>query len=765
MNGRGSSGSSGAPPPRGGSGANLGSTVLGSSPSQPEELPWVDTAVRADRSQGPTDGRKAESEELATGTWLSSELRVVKRLGKGGQGDVYEVEDRVGRRFAVKLLLDAIAEDRTFVARLRREAETVRGIDHPNVIRVHGLETTDSGRSFVWMELLVGKPLDALIREESPLPIDRATALAVGIARGLAAVHQLGIVHRDLKPANVFIVPGPDRSEVPKIMDFGIAKAGGGVDATKLTQTGSILGTPSYMSPEQILSPAETDARSDQYSFGVLLFQLLTGRLPFASEQVAQLLMQHVRTPPPNPRTLRDDVPQAIAAIALRAMSKTAEERFASMNEVAAKLEAARTLPTTRPKVLGGEAPRGGDVAPRWQPGQGAWAPEGGATPRAASKTRGPSAAPEPPPLRPVTIVQQEAPSHFGRNVALVLALAAGVVGVRIWLNQRDVEEEDEAEEAHAEEIRPAPAPSFEAPRVGRLRVDSEPAGARIFLDGAPTTYSTPAEIVNQQVGKPIAVSVEKHGTKPEPARALVTIPGDTMAAAIRFHLAPTKLIPLTSKPAGARVSIDGRRLPGVTPLELPPMAPGETTRVTVELDGFAPATLDVAAEQTSALVELKPARAMEILSTPSGAEVKVDGVAIGNTPLFSALVPDKQAVAIEISVEGYLPYRTKLGATDKRRQIEVELKPKSTPGAGGVGERVAKLEARIAELDERIRLERREMEAAEEVAEREARTNSHEVSRRVRAQNAFDEAKTRYKRSVAKRDELAHQLEELKEE
>ncbi|MBI2377696.1 MAG: serine/threonine protein kinase [Deltaproteobacteria bacterium] len=733
------------------------------------ELPWADTHARpAQPSHVTTEGGVGrEGSELPSGFALTSELKIVRRLGVGGQGDVYEVEDRVGRRSAAKLLLASLAQDRTFVARLQREAETVRNIDHANVIRVFGLEVADDGRPFLWMEFLVGRPLDAVIREQGPLPLERAVALAVGIARGLSAVHQLGIVHRDLKPANVFVVPGPN-GELPKLMDFGIAKPGQGVDATKLTATGSILGTPSYMSPEQILNPTEADARSDQYSFGIMLFQLLTGRLPFASEKVAQLLMQHVRTPAPNARTIRPEVPPALAAIALKAMAKTGEDRYPSMSELGVKLEAALSLPASRPKVLEPEA------SPRWAPGKGAWAPEGAPPPppqpppRVASGTSGPDSPAPRVERRPITIIQPEAPGHFLRNLTIVLAIGALVVGARVYLSQRTVEDEQDFDERPRPlEVRADPvldpAPSAHVSR-GRIHVESEPPGARVWIDGSESELVTPADLLEIVVGKPVALSVHLEGHRAEPERILATVPADTLLSIVKFRLVVAKSVKLTSWPPGARVLVDGRRISGLTPLELPAMSPGEQVTVVVEADGHAPETRIVRAEEDRVEVKLRAARFIEVLSTPSGAHVKIDGSSVGSTPIFALPIVGQRGYTIEVSAEGFQSARTKVGPKDDRAHFEFELKPKSTPATTSSSPRLKELEARLVELDRRLVQEKREMDVAEKAAEREARSSTHDVVRRANAENAFDTARTKYERSVAKRAEIVEEIEELRD-
>ncbi|MBI4816518.1 MAG: serine/threonine protein kinase [Deltaproteobacteria bacterium] len=298
----------------------------------------------------------AERPPIPTGTQLSASLTVVRRLGVGGQAEVYEATLPDRSRVAAKIILPELASDSSLTARLSREAAAAAAVRHPNVVRVQGIETSTDGRLIIIMELLLGRPLGQVLKRGA-IPVDRAIDLALGIARGLEAVHAAGIVHRDLKPGNIFLVDGPNGVLTPKLTDFGIAKVAQGWEATQLTQTGALLGTPTYMSPEQIEHPDQLDARSDLYSFGVVFFEMLCGRPPFGGDQVGQILMQHVRVQPPSPKALNPELPQPVAAFVLRALEKSPDRRFASASELIRRLEIARTQEVKRPRVLDGAPP------------------------------------------------------------------------------------------------------------------------------------------------------------------------------------------------------------------------------------------------------------------------------------------------------------------------------------------------------------------------------------------------------------------------
>ncbi|MCY1013512.1 protein kinase [Nannocystis pusilla] len=268
------------------------------------------------------------------GTVLESRYRVLERLGRGGMGDVYLGEDtRLRRRCALKILHAELAEDRTSVERFLREAQMIASLDHPHIVDIYSFGEEPSGLVFFAMELLQGEDLDARLRRRAAHPFTPhdACVWAIEIARAVACVHDSGLIHRDLKVSNVFLARRRDGQEICKLLDFGIARA---EDSSELTETGVTLGTPSYMSPEQIRN-ANLDRRSDIYSFGVVLFKLLTGRVPFTGEPI-QVAMQHCEAPPPAPSSVAPaaGISPALDAIVLKAMAKKPGDRFQSMQEV-----------------------------------------------------------------------------------------------------------------------------------------------------------------------------------------------------------------------------------------------------------------------------------------------------------------------------------------------------------------------------------------------------------------------------------------------
>jgi serine/threonine protein kinase len=265
--------------------------------------------------------------------------RIVSRLGRGGMGEVYVAEHPLlGSRAAVKMLLPEMCAHKDIVERFFNEAKAATRIKHPGIVQIFDFGFHSSGSAFLIMELLDGESLSARIRRKR-IPPDAATVIGRQVASALAAAHAAGIIHRDLKPDNIFLVPDPDvpQGERVKILDFGIAKL---VSSNKNTRTGDVFGTPVYMSPEQCQNAAAVDARSDIYSVGCILFEMITGRAPFGGEGVAQLVSAHMFEKPRAPSQVVPGLQATLDAAILRALSKSPDERQQSMAELADELDA-----------------------------------------------------------------------------------------------------------------------------------------------------------------------------------------------------------------------------------------------------------------------------------------------------------------------------------------------------------------------------------------------------------------------------------------
>jgi len=263
-------------------------------------------------------------------TLFDGRYRIVRKLGAGGMADVYLAEDQeLGRRIAIKILNDRHANDDQFIERFRREAKNAAALNHPNIVSIY-----DRGEAedtyYIAMEYLDGRTLKELIVGHGPAPVNVAIEYARQVLSALRFAHRHGIVHRDIKPHNVLV----DREGRVKVTDFGIARAG----ASQMTEAGSIVGTAQYLSPEQARG-GDVDQRSDLYSLGVVLYELLTGQTPFEGDTPVEIAMKHLSTVPRAPSQLRRDIPRDLDMVVMRALAKDPDERYQSADEMEADLE------------------------------------------------------------------------------------------------------------------------------------------------------------------------------------------------------------------------------------------------------------------------------------------------------------------------------------------------------------------------------------------------------------------------------------------
>jgi serine/threonine-protein kinase len=290
------------------------------------------------------------------------------RLGEGGMGTVYLAEHPMfNRRVAVKILKRHFSEDAVLVERFRNEARAANAIEHPNIVEMLDMGTLDDGLPYLVMELLEGEPLSKRIGR-GRLPLHEALEIASQTASAVGAAHEKAIVHRDLKPDNLFLVEGRGKLQV-KVLDFGIAKLKTEISGGQLnTKDGVLMGTPPYMSPEQCVGLMDrVDHRTDIYTLGIILYEMLTGAPPFQSTGYGPVIAMHLNEPPRPPSQLNPAIPAQVEAIILKALAKKPDERFATMEEMQAALASAATqapveLPRTEvlpiaPPPIGADPP------------------------------------------------------------------------------------------------------------------------------------------------------------------------------------------------------------------------------------------------------------------------------------------------------------------------------------------------------------------------------------------------------------------------
>ncbi len=300
----------------------------------------------------PQDGTPlVEYGAWAEGTVIRGKYRVLEKIGQGGMGSVYKaLHVTFDEMRAIKVISPEFVNDEMFLKRFKHEAVITRKLQHPNAVRVDDIDESEDGRPFIVMEFIEGRSLRKLIEEEGAMPVARACSIIKQVSAGLDAAHRLGMVHRDIKPDNIVLIQAPE-GEQAKVLDFGIAKIKesrmGEAAGMTLTGTGVVIGTPQYMSPEQAMGKRgdQLDGRSDLYSLGIVMYQMLTGDLPFKADTTMAMILAHLQARPTPFQTVRPDlhVPEAIAAIVMRLLEKQPEMRPASAKALIAEIERAES--------------------------------------------------------------------------------------------------------------------------------------------------------------------------------------------------------------------------------------------------------------------------------------------------------------------------------------------------------------------------------------------------------------------------------------
>jgi serine/threonine-protein kinase len=481
--------------------------------------------------------------------------RVLSLLGEGGMGAVYLAEHPgIGRRVAVKVLHKQFSGDEQLLGRLLNEARAANAIRHPNIIEILDSGMRDDGTPYLVMELLEGESLGGRLRRAGPMPIGDAIAFTLQTASALGAAHKKGIVHRDLKPDNLFIVglsadesarveaDGPN--ERMKVLDFGIAKLqmpqpG---DSVK-TRTGTLMGTPIYMSPEQCRGTKTVDHRSDVYSLGIIVWEMLVGQPPFMSEGFGELVNMHLNVPPPSARAQRPEISEQLDGVLLKMLAKNPEDRYADM----ASLTAALRLSAGPPFSVNRSSPDLANAPTRL-------APATTETPRPAKaqvttfRTG----------MGEVVDATAVMPRRRGKLIAGAVALVVLGGGVFLLTGGDDKPKPVAAAPAPAPAAKPTPPPPAPtpvakpkpapAPAEVTVRLASEPAGVSVVDAAGGASLGTTPFSLKRAKGGILKVRLEKDGY----ATAMRDIPLDEDQAlefALERKSAPKPKTPRT-KPA-----------------------------------------------------------------------------------------------------------------------------------------------------------------------------------------------------------------------
>jgi eukaryotic-like serine/threonine-protein kinase len=489
--------------------------------------------------------------------------RILERIGVGGMGSVYLAEHPlIGKKVALKVIHRELASNREVVSRFFREAKAVNKIGNEHIVEVHDFGQTPEGEHFFIMEYLEGRTLADELERHRVLDVHRGLHIAAQIANGLSAAHVCGIIHRDLKPDNIMLLSRMGDDDFVKVLDFGLAKVFVDSAGAKLTGQGVVLGTPQYMSPEACESKPDVDHRADIYSLGVLLFQMVTGQVPFDGNTMGEILVKHVAHPPPAPRALAAQVPPSVEQIILRCLAKAPDSRFATMKDLReALLDPDRYLAGSPPVMV--SAPTSASPEARTMFGARAEA-----SPPSKGTGRQFALAPPPPSMPGASTAAATAKTAF---MGAAVSEAAGTARTQFM---------DEGDQAVAASRKKSLVPDMSPPAqaVNHTMVIGTPAG---YSDHPPRRL-WPALVAGLSVLTVIGAAVAllvwpgylAGGEAAPVAGAAPPAPPPPPDAAVETAPAEPELpalarITLVTAPAGAEVfDIEGKRL-GITPTEI----------------------------------------------------------------------------------------------------------------------------------------------------------------------------------------------------
>lgn len=601
------------------------------------------------------------SQEVIIGNY-----RITQKIGEGGMGAVYAAQHTVlGRQAAVKVLLPEHLGDEKLATRFINEARAAAAIRHPGIVEIFDFGQHQGGGLFIAMELLQGEDLEQRKRRGATLTPSQAVLFALQTCGVLDAAHRIGITHRDLKPSNIFLVPDPQvpGGERIKLLDFGIAKfAVSGEGGVAMTRAGAIMGTPTYMAPEQCLDSSKVDHRSDIYALGCIVFEMLSGRPPFVSESVVDVMTMQIHDQPPSLVSLNPAVPPALDAVVQKALAKDRDHRYQTAGEFAAALQSVMGDVGLGDGWL--DASLGVSGGPTTVSGA-----AGAMAARRSSSTRW---------LIPLTAV---------------CVIALGLGGYMFWKGRDKPEtsaeipartEDDDPEKKLAETpaepvwtqlesgvTEPEPASDPAAQVTWFIR--SEPAGAEVRYQDKPIGHTAAPLLgrADRMPARPVRLVLRKSGHEDY---VLDLDTGKDFAETI--SLRPNVAVEVWSKPEGAQVyKVEGNEYLGNTPLAVS-FGRDREVEIAIKLEGYRDDKRTIVFDKEhKEVVKLEKLAlvSVRIESEPEGAEVWLDDAKLGETPFSDTLEKQSDERRFVIKHEGCEDKEVQLsGRRDDAARVEL---------------------------------------------------------------------------------------------
>jgi len=454
--------------------------------------------------------------------------KVTAKLGEGGMGVVYLAEHPViGKKVAMKAIHPELSKNSDVVSRFITEAKAVNQIGHEHIVDIADFGNTPEGEFYFVMEYLQGESLSDRLKREKRIPLGQAMSIGAQIADALNASHQQGIIHRDLKPENIFLCHRGSNREFVKVLDFGLAKlTQNDQKVTHKTRTGSVMGTPYYMSPEQCEGKTEIDYRADIYSLGVLIFEMLTGKVPFGGEGYGEIIVKHVTMPPPSVRSVVPELPEFMDPIMYRVLAKDRDQRFQTMADLREALLDPERYASSAPEIgipddLSGIARAAAPMARAelelrsalGHPSQILTPPPPGGTPSGRGEL--------------IDNIDNLIRTRSGSRLVLLLGLGSAAVALVAVFGRHDTR-------------RPLPMASMPLhPATVRVNFNSDPDGAVVARADGKTLGLTPLSIEIAYSDSAVEFQFKKQGYEPKTMYVVPNLPSPLFATLRRVDIEP----------------------------------------------------------------------------------------------------------------------------------------------------------------------------------------------------------------------------------